>query len=110
MALTRFDRAGPWGVQISGTLPDGRAVAPNRVRFEVASRPRSPAVGDMAPPTANRTLATVPDIAALTSDPMPDPEPDAMTVDEAVASATDGRRLCDARLLNRASARPSSTR
>ena len=86
VALTRFDRAGPWGVQISGTLPDGRAVAPNRVRFEVASRPRSPAVGDMAPPTANRTLATVPDIAALTSDPMPDPELYAMTVDEAVAS------------------------
>lgn len=86
VALTRFDRAGPWGVQISGTLPDGRAVAPNRVRFEVASRPRSPAVGDMAPPTANRTLATVPDIAALTSDPMPDRALYAMTVDEAVAS------------------------
>ncbi|MEO8082845.1 MAG: copper resistance protein CopC [Ardenticatenales bacterium] len=86
VALTTFDRAGPWGVAISGTLPDGRTVAPNRVRFDVASRPKSPAVGDAAPATANRTLRTEPDIALLTSDPMPDPDLYAMTVDEAVKS------------------------
>lgn len=86
VALTRFDSAGPWGVSISGRLPDGRAVEPNRVRFEVASRPRSPAVGDKAPATANRTAAGAADLSALTSDPSPDPSLYQLTVDAAVAT------------------------
>lgn len=86
VALTRFDRAGPWGVAIGGQLPDGRAVEPNRVRFEVATRPRSPAVGDKAPPTSNRTTAGGTPLAELTSDPTPDPALYALTVDQAIAS------------------------
>jgi len=83
---TTFDRAGAWGAAIEATLPGGGRIAPQRVRFQVAERSRAPAVGDAPPPTANRTTATEPDLARLTSDPHPDPDLYAMTVDEAAAS------------------------
>jgi hypothetical protein len=81
-----FDRVGPWGAEIAAALPDGRSIIPQRVRFEVQQQPKSLGVGAAPPPTANRTLATEPDLAKLTSDPAPDPELYQMTVDEAVAS------------------------
>ncbi len=81
-----FDRAGPWGAEIAAELPDGRSILPQRVRFEVAERPQGVAVGDRPPATSNRTLATEPDLARLTSDPKPDPDLYRLTVDEAVAS------------------------
>jgi hypothetical protein len=81
-----FDSAGPWGAEIEPTLPDGSQPTPQRVRFEVAEDPAAPAVGERPPPTANRTLDDVDDIAALTSDPQPDPDLYRLTVDEAAAS------------------------
>jgi hypothetical protein len=60
-----------------------------RVRFEVAAQPASPALGEAPPPTANKMApadATAQDLAAITSDPAPDPQLYAMTVDDARAS------------------------
>jgi hypothetical protein len=81
-----FDRAGPWGAEITAKLPDGRSILAQRVRFTVAEKPQGVGVGAMPPPTANRTLATEPDLARLTSDAQPDPDLYRMTVDQAVKS------------------------
>ncbi len=86
VAYQDFDRAGPWGAEIRASLPDGRAIATQRVRFQVAERPHGLAVGATPPPTANRTLATEPDLARLSSDARPDPDLYRLTVDEAAAS------------------------
>lgn len=86
VAYQDFDRAGPWGAEISAALPDGRSILPQRVRFNVQEAPKTLGVGAAPPPTANRTLATEPELAKLTSDPAPDPALYGMTVDEAVAS------------------------
>jgi hypothetical protein len=83
---TDFEGAGVWGAEIAPTLPGGEAAPPLRVRFNVAQISASPAVGDIPPPLANRTLATEPELAKLTSDPNPDPEMYQMTVDEARTS------------------------
>lgn len=81
-----FDRAGEWGAEIVAELPDGRSILPQRVRYEVAAQPQGVGVGARPPPTANRTSATEPSLALLTSDPDPDPELYRLTVDEAAAS------------------------
>jgi hypothetical protein len=86
VVYTDFDAAGTWGAEIRATLPDGQAIAPQRVRFEVLEEASAPAVGEAPPPTDNRTLDDEPDIARLTSDPHPDPELYRLTVDEAAAS------------------------
>jgi hypothetical protein len=80
-----FDRGGMWGAEITGTTADGRSLTPQRVRFEVAAEPSAPAIGEAPPPTANRTAADAP-LSAISSDPEPDPDFYAVTVDEAAAS------------------------
>jgi hypothetical protein len=82
----KFDEAGNWGAEISGTLPDGRPLAPQRIRFDIAEQTKAPAVGDPAPATGNLTSATEPDLAKLSTDPQPDPELYRLTVDEAAKS------------------------
>lgn len=76
-------RPGTWGAEITAVLEDGRAILPQRVRFEVRAEPRGVAVGERPPPTANRTIAAGTDLAALTSDASPDPALYALTVDDA---------------------------
>lgn len=83
---TQFDRPGEWGAEIRPRLADGRQPQSQRVRFTVKPEPAAPGIGDAPPPTANRTLATEPDLAKLTSDAHPDPELYRMTVDTAAAS------------------------
>ena len=86
VALADFDRPGVWGAELEIQLPDGSRPAPQRLRFPVSQIPAAPALGELAPPTDNRTLADVTDITALTSDPAPDPDLYRMTVDAAAAS------------------------
>lgn len=81
VAYHDFDRPGVWGASI-----DTGEGEPLRVRFTVAEKSAGPAVGEDPPPLANRTSATEPEMARLTSDPHPDPELYRMTVDEARAS------------------------
>jgi len=86
--VVRFDlaTAGAWGAEITATLADGRLILPQRVRFEVAAAPRGVGIGDVPPPTANRSLATEPNLSKLTSDPQPDADFYRLSVDEAAAS------------------------
>lgn len=86
VVYTEFDAAGTWGAEIASALPDGTAAPPQRVRFTVAQLSAAPAVGETPPALANRTLTTEPDLARLTSDPVPDVELYRLTVDEARAS------------------------
>lgn len=86
VAAADFDQAGVWGLELSGSLADGRRIAPQRIRFTVAGHPAGPAVGETPPPTANPTLAPGQDIRSLSTDPEPDPELYAMTIDQARAS------------------------
>jgi hypothetical protein len=83
---TTFDRPGEWGAEIRARLPDESEAPSQRVRFTVKPEPAAPGIGDAPPPTANRTLATEPDLAKLTSDPQPDPDLYGLTVDQAAAS------------------------
>jgi len=86
VAAVDFDQAGVWGLELTGSLADGQSIAPQRIRFTVAGHPAGPAVGEAPPPTANPTLVPGQDIRSISSDPEPDPELYAMTVDQARAS------------------------
>lgn len=86
VAAADFDEAGVWGLEVSGSLADGRSIAPQRIRFTVAGHPAGPAVGETPPPTTNPTLAPGQDIRTLSTDPEPDPELYAMTIDQARGS------------------------
>ncbi len=95
--------SGYWGLGAVVTLADGTQ-SPAQFTIEVMADPSAPAIGEMPPATANRTLDTEPDIAALTSDPQPEPELYRQTVADALASglpsvvtlATPG--FCESRL------------
>jgi hypothetical protein len=95
--------AGFWGLGAVVTLADGTQ-APAQFTIEVMADPSAPAIGEMPPATVNRTLDSQPDIAALTSDPQPEPELYRQTVADALISglpsvvtlATPG--FCESRL------------
>lgn len=86
VARHRFTKAGPWGAQIEATLVNGREILPQRVRFNVQEAPKAVAIGARPPTTANRTVADEPNLARLSSDPMPDPDFYQLTIEEAAAS------------------------
>jgi hypothetical protein len=86
VAQATFDKAGPWGAEITAILVDGSQILPQRVRFQIQAQPKGVVAGALPPPTTNRTLTTQPDIHRLSSDPSPDPDFYRLTVDEAVAS------------------------
>lgn len=81
-----FDTPGPWGAEIRANLAGGRPAVPQRVAFQVQMVPKAPGVGDTPPATANRTLAGGAKLTDITSDPSPDPDLYALTVDEAARS------------------------
>jgi hypothetical protein len=87
VAHNDFGVAGTWGAEIRlGTVPADGPSGAQRIRFDVAEKPRSPAVGSAPPPTANKTApatASANELAAITSDPAPDPSLYSMTVNEA---------------------------
>ena len=78
-------RAGAWGLLADITLRDGDKVQA-QFAIQVEAQSSSPAIGDRAPPSQNRTLATEPDISKLTSGSNPVPGLYEWTVAEAVAS------------------------
>jgi hypothetical protein len=80
-----IDQPGFWGIVADITLDDGSTGQANFV-IEVRPESLSPAIGEAAPRSENRTLATEPDLTRLSSGNDPDPALYRMTVAEAAAS------------------------
>lgn len=76
---------GFWGVVATMTLDDGSRASANFV-IEVQAQSRAPALGDAAPRSQNRTLATEPDLARLSSGTNPVADLYELTVADAIAS------------------------
>jgi hypothetical protein len=85
-AYPQLPHAGNWGLGVIITLADG-AETQGQFTIEVVERASAPDIGSTPPASQNRTLATEPDIARLTSDPEPEPGLYQMTVAEALKSA-----------------------
>lgn len=81
----RLERPGYWGMIAEITRDDGTTTRADFV-VEVQADSSAPAVGQPAPLSENRTLATVPDIALLSSANDPDPAFYQLTVAQAVAA------------------------
>lgn len=80
-----FDRAGTWTVEASvPTAAGGRATID--LTFPVAERPHSPAVGDPAPASVQRTLADVDDVHELSTGAEPDAEVYRQTIADVLAA------------------------
>lgn len=80
-----IDSAGPWGLAADLTLADGTKTQA-QFAVQVAEHNQSPAIGDQAPASTNRTLDSVDDIGQLTSGQEPEPGLYQMTVAEAIQS------------------------
>lgn len=78
------DHPGEWGLVVDTTL--GEATARLQIVVELVEETNSPAVGTTPPASENRTLATEPDLAKLTSAAEPDPDLYQQTIAEAMAS------------------------
>jgi hypothetical protein len=95
--------AGFWGIGAVVTLADGTATQ-GQFTVEAVADTAGPAVGEVPPAIENRTLASEPDLAKLTSDPAPEAGLYELTIKEAMASgrpsvvvfATPG--FCESRL------------
>lgn len=77
--------AGRWGLGVVVTLPDG-SQQPASFTIETVADPSAPDLGEVPPASLNRTTATEPDLALITSDPAPDPALYTTTVADALAS------------------------
>ncbi len=83
VVYTEFDASGPWGFEVSLDHPQfGAAVG--RVNVEVVAKPKTPKVGER--PTITDTPVAAGDLAAVSSDPNPDPDLYALTVAQAMES------------------------
>lgn len=78
-----FDSSGDWSVEANVPRTDGSS-APAEVRFNVLESPESVNVGEAAPPSQNRTLADVDDIAELTTGSFHDEELYRYTIAESI--------------------------
>ena len=78
-----FERAGLWAVSAEIPRPDG-STAPFEVRFPVAETAMSVTVGQRAPSSNSRTLASVGNIADLTTGSHRDPELYKYSISEAL--------------------------
>jgi hypothetical protein len=95
--------AGHWGLGAVVTLADGTQVR-SQFTIEALADPSAPALGERPPATQNRVLTDDTDLAAITSDPQPDPALYQTTIAEALDSgrpsvitfATPG--FCESRL------------
>jgi hypothetical protein len=76
---------GYWGLAAVVTLADGTALQ-GQFTVEALADPSAPVVGEVPPAIENRTLATQPDLAKLTSDVQPERGLYEMTITEAMAS------------------------
>jgi hypothetical protein len=85
VVFPQLPHAGYWGLGTVVTLADG---SQTQAQFTVQTvdTPSAPKIGDRPPASKNRTLATEPDIAKLTSDISPEPGLYHMTVADALKS------------------------
>jgi hypothetical protein len=83
VVYTEFDSSGVWGFEVSLNHPV-LGLAAGRVNVDVAARPKTPKVGDK--PAVTDSPVASGDLAAITSDPSPDPALYAMTVGQAMGS------------------------
>lgn len=85
VAYPHLPTAGFWGITAEVVLADGSAVT-SQFAVEAKEESSAVAVGDLAPLSQNRTLATEPDILKLSSGSDPDPAFYQLTVADAVAN------------------------
>lgn len=85
VAYPSLPSAGFWGIAAEVVLADGTAVT-SQFTVEAKAESDAVAVGDLAPLSQNRTLATEPNINKLSSGNNPDPAFYQLTVADAVAS------------------------
>ena len=85
VAYPNLPTPGFWGVTAEVMLADGRSVTSQFI-IEARAESEAIAVGEIAPLSQNRTLATEPDINRLSSGNDPDPAFYQLTVAEAVTS------------------------
>lgn len=83
VAYPTLPAPGFWGVTTQMTLEDGTQVTADFV-IEVAAASGSPEIGTAVPASTNRTLATEPDLAKLSSGSDPNPAYYQMTVADAL--------------------------
>ncbi len=85
VANVSFDVAGRWGLVVQLMGEDG-AEQVGQIGLVVKEKSSSPAIGDKAPLSRNRTAGDVPDLSHISSAREPDPELYAITVADAVSS------------------------
>jgi hypothetical protein len=85
VAYPELPHAGYWGLGATVTLPDGTTMQ-GQFTIEALADAAAPEVGEVPPASDNRTVASEPDLAQLTSDPHPEPALYQMTVAEALES------------------------
>jgi hypothetical protein len=103
VAYPEVPHAGYWGLGAVVTLADGSQL-PGQFTFEALADPSAPAVGEVPPAIQNRILDDQHELAAISSDPTPDPELYQLTIADALESgrpsiitfATPG--FCESRL------------
>ncbi len=82
VAGVRFDRAGPWGVEVQVDQP-GSAAMVARTRLDVREQPVAPGVGSAAPRSASKTLRSAPPEELSSALPI-DPELYGLSIAEAI--------------------------
>lgn len=86
VAYVEFDRPGYWGVEVTGTLPDGTELEPMTVNFAVNEDSVGLDVGDPAPASVQTLVSDVPDIRLIDTSDNPIPEQHSMTIADAIKS------------------------
>ena len=81
-----FDRAGTWGIDVTGKTADGQDIGPVRLTFSVGIEPFGLAIGDPAPQSKQTILSDVADIREIDTSESPIPEQHNMTIAGAVTS------------------------
>jgi hypothetical protein len=98
-----FERAGPWGVEVSVTR-DGEELEPVPFRFNVLEKTREPAIGEAAPPSVQAVASDVEDIAQIDSSYPARPQmhdttvADALTLGRAIVIAFATPAFCESRI------------
>jgi hypothetical protein len=85
VVFPQLPHAGYWGLGAIVTLADG-SKSQAQFTIQTLDRPSAPQVGDTPPASLNRTLASEPDLAKLTSDASPEPGLYHLTVADALKS------------------------
>ncbi|MSQ33173.1 MAG: hypothetical protein EXR60_01950 [Dehalococcoidia bacterium] len=83
-APVTFDSPGTWGVEALAVRP-GHPQESVRASFEVPARSQTPAIGDPAPASRNKTITDVGSVEELTSARPPDPDLYRLAIADAIA-------------------------